>query len=68
MAEVGQLQTILVTDDRDLIADLHPYHAAKSLNWDRQRSPRARTATGKRLMEIDENLMRANLSGAEQAL
>jgi hypothetical protein len=62
MAQIGQLSPIIVGGD-GLIAALHRLEAAKKLGWRTIRSvyTEDHSAGLLRLMEIDENLMRADL-------
>jgi ParB-like chromosome segregation protein Spo0J len=74
MAKQGQLQPIVVRPQKDggywLVAGLHRLEAAKKLEWkginctifDDMEADRAE------LIEIDENLIRADLTAAERAL
>jgi ParB family transcriptional regulator, chromosome partitioning protein len=73
MADQGQLQPIVVRPDKDggycLVAGLHRFEAAKKLNWkeiwcsvfDDMDTDQAELA------EIDENLIRVDLTPAEEA-
>jgi ParB-like chromosome segregation protein Spo0J len=74
MANQGQLQPIVVRPQKDggywLVAGLHRFEAAKKLKWkginctifDDMEADRAE------LIEIDENLIRADLTAAERAI
>jgi ParB family chromosome partitioning protein len=68
MSRIGQLSPIVVGQD-GLIAGVHRLEAAKQLGWRTIRSviTEDRSAGFLRLIEIDENLMRADLSPAERA-
>ena len=67
MKLIGQLEPITITKDNVLLAGLHRLEASKLLGWD---SIDARMFDGDEiameLVEIDENLMRNDLSVLEQ--
>lgn len=69
MDQVGQLQPIILNDDGTLIAGWHRIAAAKQLGWETIKAicVDGRSTNLIRLMEIDENLVRADLSPAERA-
>lgn len=69
MEQVGQLQPILITEDGTLIAGWHRIAAAQKLGWTSIKAiyVEGRSTNLMRLMEIDENLQRADLSPAEQS-
>jgi ParB-like chromosome segregation protein Spo0J len=69
MQQVGLLQPVLVAEaDRRLIAGWHRFEAAKKLGWTRIRAVTVEdwSADLMDIMEIDENLVRADLSPAER--
>lgn len=72
MEEIGLIHPILVKEDWDtyeLVAGLHRLEAAKVLGWDK--IPATVFALGDleaELAEIDENIMRANLTILEESL
>jgi ParB family chromosome partitioning protein len=74
MADRGQLQPIVLRRDSGdgywLVAGLHRLEAAKKLNWKEIRCSvfDDMDADQAELIEIDENLIRADLSPAERAL
>jgi ParB-like chromosome segregation protein Spo0J len=74
MAVRGQLQPIVVRRDNDgrcwLVAGLHRFEAARKLKWDEINCHvfDDMDADQAELAEIDENLIRANLTPAEQAI
>jgi hypothetical protein len=74
MADRGQLQPIVVRRDRggsySLVAGLHRLEAAKKLAWKEIRCTvfNDMDADQAELAEIDENLIRANLTPAEEAI
>jgi N6-adenosine-specific RNA methylase IME4 len=74
MAERGQLQPIVLRPRPSsgylLVAGRHRYEAAKKLKWKSIRASifDAMDADSAELAEIDENLIRADLSPAERAL
>ena len=70
MSKIGLLQPILAAEeDGLLIAGLHRYEAAKKLGWRTIRTVlvEGRSVDLMRIMQIDENLVRADLSPAERA-
>jgi N6-adenosine-specific RNA methylase IME4 len=69
MNEVGLLQPIIIAEDGVLIAGWHRVEAAKQLGWKTIPGVIAKDGSAdlKRLMELDENLVRADLSPAERA-
>jgi hypothetical protein len=73
MADQGQLQPIVVRRDSGdgycLVAGLHRLEAARKLNWKEIRCSVFDDMDADRaeLVEIDENLIRANLTPAEEA-
>jgi ParB/RepB/Spo0J family partition protein len=70
MQEIGQLHPILVGEaDSRLIAGWHRFEAAEKLGWTRIKAILVddRSADLMLMMEIDENLVRADLSPAERA-
>ena len=69
MAEIGQLQPVTLTQDKELVIGEHRTQAARKLGWTsiKARIVNGRSANELRLMEIDENLMRGDLSPVEQA-
>jgi uncharacterized ParB-like nuclease family protein len=76
MGEIGQLQPIIVQPREGsgngywLIAGRHRFEAAKKLKWQSIRCiiREGLSAEEAKLVEIDENLIRADLSPAERAL
>jgi ParB-like chromosome segregation protein Spo0J len=74
MADRGQLQPIVVRPGEDggywLVAGLHRFEAAKKLKWKQINCTifDGMEAHAAELAEIDENLIRAELSPAERAL
>ena len=70
MSKIGLLQPILAAEeDGWLIAGVHRYEAAKKLGWRTIRTVlvEGRSVDLMRIMQIDENLVRADLSPAERA-
>ena len=71
-ARIGQLQPIIVRPRGDtgfwLVAGRHRLEAAKRLKWPMIRALVLENADEAELAEIDENLIRADLSPAERAL
>jgi N6-adenosine-specific RNA methylase IME4/ParB-like chromosome segregation protein Spo0J len=70
MATIGLLHPIVVDETGRLIAGLHRVEAAKSLGWKtiKHLTVRGLDEDAATLAEIDENLMRADLSPAENAI
>jgi N6-adenosine-specific RNA methylase IME4 len=68
MAEVGQLQPIIIDDKSILIAGAHRMAAAKLLGWTEIDAViRLSQAVPRRIIEIDENLIRYELTALEKA-
>lgn len=68
IAQVGLLHSIVVTEENRLIAGYHRLLACKKLEWSRiPVTIRELSEIDARLAEIDENLIREDLSPAERA-
>lgn len=69
IAEVGLLSPIIVTPKLELVAGLHRLEACKKLGWSKiQTFVLDLDGLRGQLVEIDENLMRAELTELERAL
>jgi N6-adenosine-specific RNA methylase IME4 len=68
MVEVGQLQPIIIDAENTLIAGAHRLAAARSLGWTEiEAIVRLSRVVPRRIIEIDENLMRCDLTALEKA-
>jgi 16S rRNA G966 N2-methylase RsmD len=68
MKEIGLLQPIVITENNELISGLHRIEAAKILGWtDVECITINCNDIDRKLAEIDENLIRAELSVLERA-
>lgn len=67
MKLIGQLEPVTITSDNVLLAGWHRVEAAKLLGWDEIKAERFEgNELERELVEIDENLMRNDLTVLEQ--